>query len=65
MQKTENAAFVHMPPIVEINSGVAIIHYESLADRAMSVRNLQRAVDRCERALKRHAAGEQNIIVDD
>lgn len=64
----EFAAFVQEPPTIEISGGVALVRYRTgtlCAERAMSIPNLARAVDRAQRALKRHAAGEEIVIVDD
>lgn len=63
--ETDFAAFVQEPPIIEINANVAIIRHHGISHRAMSVRTLSRISDRIQRALKRHAAGDENIIVDD
>jgi NaMN:DMB phosphoribosyltransferase len=61
------AAFIQEAPIIEIKGGVAIIRYrgDPQGDRAMSVRTLARALERGQRALQRHAAGEENVIVDE
>jgi hypothetical protein len=61
------AAFVHEPPVIEIDERIAIIRYRggTTPERAMSVRNLQRASDRIQKALRLHAAGESHILVDD
>lgn len=64
MPQAETANFIHEPPVIEITAGVVIIRYRD-GERAMSVKTLARAVDRGNRALQRHAAGDQNIIVDD
>lgn len=58
--------YLEEAPIIEINGGVAVARYvKARIDRAMSVRTLARTTERCRRALERHAAGEDNIIVDD
>jgi hypothetical protein len=59
------AAFIKEPPTIEITGGIAVVRYSQGGERAMSVKTLARAVDRAQRALRRHAAGDENIIVDD
>lgn len=64
---SDAVAFVNDPPIIEIEGSVAIVHYRTgnVSPRAMSIRTLARASERVQKALRRHAAGEENIIVDD
>jgi hypothetical protein len=58
-------AFIQEVPVVEISGGVAIVRHRGEPERAMPVRTLSRFVERCQKALRRHAAGDENIIIDD
>jgi hypothetical protein len=56
------------PPIIEISGGVVLIKYRPgscCSDRAMSVRVLQKGVERAQKALRQHAAGDEYVIIDD
>lgn len=60
------AAFVNDAPIIEIKGGVAFVRYgNSGMDRAMSIQTFTRAVERGQRALRKHAAGDEHVLVDD
>lgn len=64
----ELTTFMQEPPVIEISNGIVLVHYRPgtcCSDRAMSVRCLERSVDRARRALERYAAGETDVIVDD
>lgn len=59
-------AFIDEPPVIEINGGIVVVTYRKAGtQRAMSVRTLRRTVERGERALARHATGEDHITVDE
>lgn len=60
----ELASFVHEPPIIEIAEKIAVVRHRGGGERAMSIRNLTRAGERIQRALRLHAAGEEHVIVD-
>lgn len=59
--------FVQVPPVIQITAGVVIFRNQSTCcpERFTSVRVLEKAVERGQRALERFAAGETDIIVDD
>lgn len=60
------AAFIDEPPVIEINGSIVRINYRrSDIERVMSVRTLRRMVERGNRALERHATGEENIVIDE
>lgn len=61
---TNPVSFIQQPPVIEIVGGVVLVRDECI-ERAMSLSTLARVVDRGQRALKRHAAGETSVIVDD
>jgi hypothetical protein len=63
---SEFAGFVTEPPIIEIGEDkIVAVRYRGVPERVMSVRTLTRAVERGQRALRQHAAGEKYVIVDD
>lgn len=65
MDNLGSTIFSNEPPIIEIRDEVAIIHHNGQLERAMSVRSFTRWIDRGQKALRRHAAGEAHVIVDD
>lgn len=68
MSTNEFIAFISEAPTIEISGGVAHVRDRSgnmRIDRAMSLKSLAKYVERGQRALKRHAEGDENIIVDD
>jgi hypothetical protein len=61
-------AHVTEAPTVEISDGIALVRYRIggvRLRRTLSVKTLEKAVERGQRALARYSAGEQNVIVDD
>jgi hypothetical protein len=64
--ETRFAAFIDEPPVIEINGGIARISYRRAdIERVMSVRTLRRVVERGKRALERHAAGDEHVVIDE
>jgi hypothetical protein len=64
--KSGCTTFMREPAVIEIRNGVAVIKYPiEGVERAMSVKNLQRSVERAQKALRLHASGEDTIIIDD
>lgn len=64
----EFVAHITEAPTVEIRDGVAHVRDRSgnmRIDRAMSVRSFAKYVERGQRALERHAAGDDNVCIDD
>jgi hypothetical protein len=64
----DHCCFIDQPPVVEIRGEVAIIRHACRcgdAERANPVSVLTRYMERGQRALRQHAAGEAHTIVDD
>lgn len=64
----EVVSYVHEPAVVEISGGLVRFKYRSgntPIEQCTSIRTATKLSDRIQRALRRHAAGEETIIVDD
>lgn len=60
--------FVSEPPRIEISGGIATIQIRSgrdVTELVTTVCNLARSIERGQRALNCHAAGDDHIIIDD
>jgi NaMN:DMB phosphoribosyltransferase len=68
MSKAEFAVFTQEPPVIEIKDRIVVVRYRSGKDcieRAMSIRTLARIVERGKEALRRHATGDEHIVIDE
>jgi hypothetical protein len=68
MASKSSIAHMSDAPKIEISDGVVWFKSRSGGERTvetMSVKVLQKLVDRGHRALDLHAAGEQRVVVDD
>jgi hypothetical protein len=67
VSKVQSPAFAQEPPVIEIKDRVAIIRYRGKehCERAMSIRTLGRTVERAQLALRRHASGDEHIVIDE
>ncbi len=66
--ETDIVAHLDEAPVVQIRKGVGrIIDRSGRAriERTMSIQDMRVYYERVGRALERHAAGEQDVIVDD
>lgn len=67
MAKAKKVIYLDEPPTVEISGGVVHIRDRSgarLIERAMSIKNFRRSLERGQRALDRYAKGEENVVED-